>query len=130
LEKKFLRLKKEGGEEAAFMVFNFCAAGLFINQIIIYVFGSILLLVVYVVTLDIRLPKPVAELIKRDPVLRRLVEQVAEKSVRDMLIEIFGLDQLLSSSRLTEKDVAELDKIIKAMAREKLRKYVDSGGHE
>lgn len=130
MEKKFLRLKKEGGEEAAFMVFNFCAAGLFINQIIIYVFGSILLLVVYVVTLDIRLPKPVAELIKRDPVLRRLVEQVAEKSVRDMLIEIFGLDQLLSSSRLTEKDVAELDKIIKAMAWEKLRKYVDSGGHE
>ena len=79
------------------------------------------------VMLDIKLPRSVAELIKRDPVLRSLVENVVERSVRDILIEIFALDQLLSSSKLTEKDIIELDKIIKAKAWEKLRKHVNSG---
>jgi len=83
-----------------------------------------------VVMLDVRLPRPVAELIRRDPILRMLVEKAVEKSIRDALIEILALDQLLSDSKLTEEDVVALDKIIKARAWEKLRNYADSGGHE
>ena len=50
------------------------------------------------VIIDIELPKPVTELLKRDPILRRVVENVAGKAVRDILIEILALDQLLSDS--------------------------------
>lgn len=83
----------------------------------------------FVVMLDIKLPKSVAELIRRDSILRSLVESVAERNIMEVLIEIFALDQLLSSSRLTEEDIIELDRIIKTRAWEKLRKYVGSG-HE
>jgi len=85
--------------------------------------------VFFVVMLDIKLPKSVAELIRRDSILRSLVESVAERNIMEVLIEIFALDQLLSSSRLTEEDIIELDRIIKTRAWEKLRKYVGSG-HE
>ena len=46
--------------------------------------------------------------------------------MRGALIEIFALDQLLSSSKLTKKGVAELDRIIEAKAWKKLRDYADS----
>jgi len=82
------------------------------------------------VIIDIELPKPVTELLKRDPILRRVVENVAGKAVRDILIEILALDQLLSDSKLKEEDVAELDKIVKAEAWKKLKSHVIGNRHE
>jgi len=76
------------------------------------------------VMIDIELPKPVAELLKRDPILRKVVKNVAKRAVKDILIEILALDQLLSDSKLKEEDIVELDKIIKAEAWKKLRSRV------
>jgi len=80
--------------------------------------------------IDIELPKPVAELLKRDPILRKVVKNVAKRAVKDILIEILALDQLLSDSKLKEEDIVELDKIIKAEAWKKLRSRVIDNRYE
>jgi len=80
--------------------------------------------------IDIELPKPVAELLKRDPILRKVVKNVAKRAVKDILIEILALDQLLSDSKLKEEDIVELDKIIKAEAWKKLRSRVINNRYE
>ncbi len=82
------------------------------------------------VMIDIELPKPVAELLKRDPILRKVVKNVAKRAVKDILIEILALDQLLSDSKLKEEDIVELDKIIKAEAWKKLRSRVIDNRYE
>ncbi len=82
------------------------------------------------VMIDIELPKPVAELLKRDPILRKVVKNVAKRAVKDILIEILALDQLLSDSKLKEEDIVELDKIIKAEAWKKLRSRVINNRYE
>jgi len=82
------------------------------------------------VMLNIELPKTVADLLERDPVLKRIIENVAEKAIRDVLIEILALDQLLSDSKLKEEDVIELDRMVKKKAWKKLRSGVTSNRHE
>jgi len=82
------------------------------------------------VMLNIELPKTVVDLLERDPVLKRIIENVAEKAIRDVLIEILALDQLLSDSKLKEEDVIELDRMVKKKAWKKLRSGVTSNRHE
>jgi len=82
------------------------------------------------VMIDIELPKPVAELLKRDPILRKVVKNVAKRAVKDILIEILALDQLLSDSELKKEEIVELDKMIKAEAWKKLRSRVIGNRYE
>jgi len=82
------------------------------------------------VMLNIELPKTVVDLLERDPVLKRIIENVAEKAIRDVLIEILALDQLLSDSKLKEEDVIELDRMVKKKAWKKLKSGVTSNRHE
>ena len=68
----------------------------------------------------IEVPEEMAALIERDPLLRlAAAEAVKKKEVAEYLLTVMALDKLTENSRLGEKDVLEIGRLVKRAVREK-----------
>lgn len=67
----------------------------------------------------IEVPEEMAALIERDPLLRLAAAEAVKKEVAEYLLTVMALDKLTENSRLDEKDVLEIGRLVKRAVREK-----------
>ena len=67
----------------------------------------------------IEVPEEMAALIERDPLLRLAAAEAVKKEVAEYLLTVMALDKLTENSRLGEKDVLEIGRLVKRAVREK-----------
>ena len=76
--------------------------------------------------LVVDVPEEVAVLLEKEPLLRFAVAEAVKKEVTEYLLTVMTLDKLTEDSRLSEKDVLEISRLIKRAVREKWD--AESGG--
>ncbi len=69
--------------------------------------------------LAVEVPEEVAALLEKEPLLRLAITEVVKREVTEYLPNITALDKLTEDSKLTEKDIQEISKLVKRAVREK-----------
>ena len=67
----------------------------------------------------IEVPEEMATLIERDPLLRLAATEAVKKEVTEYLLTVIALDKLTENSKLSEKDVLGIGRLVKRTVREK-----------
>ena len=64
-------------------------------------------------TVTIELPEEFALLVQQDPLLKKLVENIAVEAIKDKLLKLAIADQLTRDVKITEEELLEIDRRIK-----------------
>ena len=69
--------------------------------------------------LVVEVPEEVTALLEKEPLLRLAIAEAVKREVTEYLLTITALDKLTENSKLTEKDIQEISKLVKRAIREK-----------
>ena len=76
-------------------------------------------------TITIELPEEIHALIESDPFLKMVVERIIREDIVSYVLSILAMDKLAEDSRLTEKDIMEIDREIKKGIRKKIENEIN-----
>ena len=76
-------------------------------------------------TITIELPEEIHALIESDPFLKMVVERIIREDIVRYVLSILAMDKLAEDSRLTEKDIMEIDREIKKGIRKKIENEIN-----